>query len=168
MYCIDIRRVFRNSARHSLASMNSDISNSVFTAFKKLAKNALQSPIVEIPVVRMHVTATRDILVRNVQMSTNAWTVVLVDQIRIARILMDLMNVHVKLAFTKMEIGAPILTNAISQKPTHVPITQTAKILQVHTIVNVILDILVNHAWILMNVKKIRITAGMVEFFLLK
>ena len=57
------------------------------------------------------------------------------------KILMDLMNVHVKLAFTKMEIGAPTLTNAISQKPTHVPITQTAKILQVHTIVNVILDI---------------------------
>ena len=59
---------------------------------------------------------------------------------------MDLMNVHVKLAFTKMEIGAPISTNAISLKPIHALITPTAKILQVHTFVNVILDILVNHA----------------------
>ena len=59
---------------------------------------------------------------------------------------MDLMNVHVKLALTKMEVGVPILTNAKSLKPTHVLITQTAKIQQVHTIVNVILDILVNHA----------------------
>ena len=58
---------------------------------------------------------------------------------------MDLMNVHVKLAFTKIEIGALILTNAISQKPTHVLKTQTAKILQVHTIVNVIQDIQGTH-----------------------
>ena len=71
---------------------------------------------------------------------------VLVDQILIVKILMDLTNVHVKLVFTKMEIGATISTNAISPKPTHVPITLTAKIQQVHTIVNVILDILVNHA----------------------
>jgi len=81
---------------------------------------------------------------------------------------MDLMNVHVKLAFTKMEIGATILMNAKSQKPTHVRITLTAKILQVHTIVNAIPDIQGTHARILMNAKIIRITAGMVELFLLK
>ena len=72
MYCIDIRRVFRNSERHSLASMNSDISNSVIAAFEKLSKNALPSPIVEIQGGHTHVTATRDMLVRNVQISTNA------------------------------------------------------------------------------------------------
>ena len=71
---------------------------------------------------------------------------VLVDQTLIVKILMDLMNVHVKLAFTKMEVGAPISTNAISQKPTHVPITLTAKILQVHTIANAIPDIQGTHA----------------------
>ena len=71
---------------------------------------------------------------------------VLVEQTLIVKILMDLMNVHVKLAFTKIEVGALILTNAISQKPTHAPITLTAKILQAHTIVNVFLDIQGTHA----------------------
>ena len=94
----------------------------------------------------MHVTATPDMMVKNVKISTNAQMEILVDQILIAKIQMDLLNVHVKLAFTKMEICAPILTNAKSQKATHVRITLTAKIQQVHTIVNAILDILVNHA----------------------
>ena len=71
---------------------------------------------------------------------------VLVDQTLIVKILMDLMNVHVKLVFTKMEIGATILTNVRSLKPTPALKTLTAKILQVHTIVNVILDIQETHA----------------------
>ncbi len=94
----------------------------------------------------MHVTATSAMMVKNVKISTNAQMKILVDHILNAKILMDLLNVHVKLAFTRMEVGAPILTNAKSLKPTHVRITLTAKIQQVHTIVNAILDILVNHA----------------------
>ena len=75
---------------------------------EKLAKNARQSPIVEIHGGHMNVTANLDILVKNVKISTNAQMAVLVEQILIAKILMDLMNVHVKLVFTKMEIFAPI------------------------------------------------------------
>ena len=56
----------------------------------------------------MNVTANLDIVVKNVKISTNAQMAVLVDQILIAKILMDLINVHVKLVFTKMEIFAPI------------------------------------------------------------
>ena len=154
-----------NWHQESFSSIILPLNNVINTAFEKLSKNALPSLIVEIHGGHMHVTVTKDMLVRNVQISTNAWTIIPVDQTLIVKILMDLMNVHVKLAFTKIEIGAPISTNAISQKPTHVPITLTAKILQVHTIVNVILDIQETHAWILMSVKKIRITAGMVEMF---